>query len=417
MKIAIAKPDFHASGGFEIVVERIAGGLRTRGHVVDLVQVDADASPISDLGVSVDERHVALFRDFFFHLNMVARFERLDLGAYDVVLCTQPPSWAVRHPSKVVLFYHHTRTFYDLFEAIEGVRGHDVALHHLAAFIIRDVDGFYLTPDTPILAGSRRIKQRLADHNGLAACVDVFSAGVDDMFFEYAGPISSGSPLCIGRHEFPKRTELFLHAMLHVTGLEGRLIGSGSFTERLTALDGWLRLEHAAPARGAGPTRSGCHIDDDRLWRDVAIHHPLDGLRAAEATAAERGIHSRVTFLGRLPKNDLLREYASALCVVCPAFDEDYGLTCLEAMALGKPVIACVDGGGYVELIDDGVDGFLVEATGPAIAAAIERLKDPVVAREMGARGREKARGYTWPKAIDHVERALAELLTRARHP
>ena len=72
---------------------------------------------------------------------MVARFERLDAGAYDVVLCTQPASWAVRHPRKVVLFYHHTRTFYDLFEAIEGVRGHDVALHHLAAFIVRDVDG------------------------------------------------------------------------------------------------------------------------------------------------------------------------------------------------------------------------------------------------------------------------------------
>jgi glycosyltransferase involved in cell wall biosynthesis len=139
----------------------------------------------------------------------------------------------------------------------------------------------------------------------------------------------------------------------------------------------------------------------------VAIHHPIDGLRAAEAAAVEQGIPCRVTFLGRLSKDDLLREYASALCVVCPAFDEDYGLTCLEAMALGKPVIACVDGGGYVELIEDGVDGFLVEPTGPAIAKAIERLKDPALAREMGARGRDKARAYTWPKAIDHVERAL----------
>ena len=76
-------------------------------------------------------------------------------------------------------------------------------------------------------------------------------------------------------------------------------------------------------------------------------------------------------------------------------------------MALGKPVIACADGGGYVELIEDGVDGFLVEATGPAIAGAINRLKDPAVARAMGARGREKARAYTWTRAIDHVERAL----------
>ena len=413
MKIAIAKPDFHASGGFEIVVERLAAGLRDRGHQVDLVQVDADASPVSDLGVSVEPSHVALFRDFFFHLNMVARFEALDLAGYEIVLCTQPASWAVRHARKVVLFYHHTRTFYDLFEAIEGVRGHDVALHHLAAFIVRDVDGFFLTPDTPILAGSRRVKQRLADHNGLGANVEVFSAGIDEMFVGYDGPISFESPLCIGRHEFPKRTELFLHAMVHVAGLEGRVLGWGSFTDRLTALDGWLRLQHVEPAAGATPTRSGCHIDDDRLWRDVAIHYPLDRLRAAAAAADARGLRPRVKFLGRTSKDDLVREYASALCVVCPAFDEDYGLTCLEAMALGKPVIACVDGGGYVELIEDGVDGFLVEATGPAIAAAIDRLKDPSLARAMGARGREKARAYTWPRAIDQVERALQDRLRR----
>ena len=413
MKIAIAKPDFHAAGGFEIVVERLASGLRDRGHQVDLVQVDADASPVSDLAVSVEPSHVALFRDFFFHLNMVARFERLDLAAYEIVLCTQPASWAVRHAKKVVLFYHHTRTFYDLFEAIEGIRGHDVALHHLAAFIVRDVDGFFLTPETPILAGSRRVKQRLADHNGLGTNVEVFSAGIDEAFLAYDGPVSFGSPLCIGRHEFPKRTELFLHAMVHVADLEGRVLGWGSFTDRLKALDGWLRLQHVEPPPGGGPTRSGCHIDDDRLWRDVAIHHPIDRLQAANAAAAERGLRPLVKFLGRTSRDDLVREYASALCVVCPAFDEDYGLTCLEAMALGKPVIACLDGGGYVELIDDGVDGFLVEATGPAIAAAIERLKDPALARAMGARGREKAKAYTWPKAIDQLERALQERVRR----
>jgi glycosyltransferase involved in cell wall biosynthesis len=419
MKIAIAKPDFHAAGGFEGVVGRLAAGLRGRGHQVDLVQVDADVSPTSDLGVSVDALHVSLFRDFFFHLNMVARFEQIDVSSYDVVLCTQPASWAVRHPKKVVLFYHHTRTFYDLFEAIESVRGHDVALHHLAAFVVRDVDGFFLTSETPILAGSRRVKQRLADHNGLGASVEVFSAGIDEGFFEYSGPIAFESPLCVGRHEFPKRTELFLHAMLHVADLEGRVLGAGSFTERLTALDGWLRLQHGAPPAGAAPSRSGCHVDDDRLWRDVAIHAPLDRLRAGEADAVARGMGPRVRFLGRGSKDDLVREYASALCVVCPAFDEDYGLTCLEAMAFGKPVIACVDGGGYVELIDDGVDGFLVEATGPAIARAIDRLRDPDLARTMGARGREKANAYTWERAIDHVERTLEERLkaTPSRNP
>jgi glycosyltransferase involved in cell wall biosynthesis len=408
MKVAIVKPDFHAEGGFEIVVARLAAGLRDRGHEVDLVQVDATASPVSHLPVRVDPLHLSLFRDFFFHFNMVARFEALDVASYDVVLCTQPGSWAVKHPRKVVLFYHHTRTFYDLFEAIETVRGHDIALHHLAAFIVRDVDGFFLTPQVPILAGSKRVKQRLADHNGLQDNVEVFSAGVDEAFLEFSGPISFAAPLCVGRHEFPKRTELFLHALAHLPECAGRVLGSGSFSERLVALDGWLRLEHRSPPPDARPTRSGCHLDDDRLWRDVAIHRPLEELRAAESVARSRGLRPRVMFLGRGSKADLLREYSSALCVVCPAFDEDYGLTCLEAMALGKPVVACLDGGGYVELIEDGVDGFLVEATGPAIAAAIARLhNDVALARAMGARGREKATAYTWPRAIDQLDRAL----------
>jgi glycosyltransferase involved in cell wall biosynthesis len=415
MKLAIVKPDFHAEGGFEIVVARLVAGLRERGHQVDLMQVDASANPVSHLSVPVDPSHLSLFRDFFFHLNMVARFEALDVAAYDAVLCTQPASWAVRHPRKVVLFYHHTRTFYDLFEAIETVRGHDIALHHLAAFIVRDVDGFFLTPDVPILAGSQRVKKRLADHNGLHDNVEVFSAGVDEAFLEFAGPVSFEAPLCVGRHEFPKRTELFLHAMAHLPACEGRVLGSGSFTERLVALDGWLRFEHLLPRGDAQPTQSGCHLDDDRLWRDVAIHRPLEELRAAEADALSRGRLPRVTFLGRGSKADLLREYSSALCVVCPAFDEDYGLTCLEAMALGKPVVACRDGGGYVELIEDDVDGFLVEATGPAIAAAIARLRDDVpLARAMGGRGRDKAKAYTWPRAIDQLEHALVE---RARRP
>jgi len=63
--------------------------------------------------------------------------------------------------------------------------------------------------------------------------------------------------------------------------------------------------------------------------------------------------------------------------------------------------------GGYVELIEDGVDGFLVDPTGPAIARAIERLRDVSVAGTMGRRGRQKAQAYTWTRAIDHLERAL----------
>jgi len=72
----------------------------------------------------------------------------------------------------------------------------------------------------------------------------------------------------------------------------------------------------------------------------------------------------------------LRRAMASAVCVVAPAYDEDYGLTAIEAMAAGTPVIVCRDGGGLVELVDHGVTGLVVEPTGAAIATAIRSLTD-----------------------------------------
>jgi len=320
----------------------------------------------------------------------------------------------VVHARKVILFYHHTRSFYDLQDIIETVRGHDIELHQIAAHIVRDVDAQFLTPDVPILAGSHRVKERLAQHNGLTDNVEVFSAGIDDAFLDAGAPQAFESALCIGRHEFPKRTELFLHAMCHVDAIEGRIVGAGSFTDRLKGINASLQLQHLDKPVVPSWDPAGCLIDDHKLWLQQAIHEPMGELQQAQEIHGSRGLKSPVTFLGRLSQDELLREYRSALCVVCPAFDEDYGLTCLEAMACRKPVIACHDGGGYVELIEDGVDGFLVEPNGPGIAAAITRLKDLDLARAMGARGREKARRYTWNRAIDQLERTLTKTASSA---
>ncbi len=407
MKIAIAKPDYKVRGGFEVVVDRLAQGLRDRGHVVDLAQVDVTANAVSHLPIPVTIEQYHMFPDFFFHLNVIRSFEALDLSSYDAVLTTQPGSYAVRHPNKVALFYHHLKFMYDLFDLTLAIRSHNELLFRKATRIIRDIDGLFLTPDLPILAGSHRVKERLRQFNGLEDNVSVFYAGIDESFETYDGAVSFEDPLCVGRLEFPKRPELFIHAMKHLPDLRGRVLGTGSGTERLVAMDGMLTRSHAE-----GP----CEVDDRALWQET--YFELHSDRVAEFTGYLRSgsYRSNVDFLGRLSHEDLLREYAKSLCIVCPAFEEDFGLTCVEAMTLGKPVIACNDGGGYLELIDDGIDGFLVEPTGPAIAEAIAKLQDRDRAREMGAKGREKARQFTWLRAITQVEQALtAGLATSAR--
>ena len=96
--------------------------------------------------------------------------------------------------------------------------------------------------------------------------------------------------------------------------------------------------------------------------------------------------------------------------MVAPAYLEDYGLTVIEAMSAGRPVVVCRDGGGVCLPVVDGVNGFVVEPTGRAIASAVSRLgADPDLARRMGAQARETAAEYTWERAmrqiLDGVER------------
>lgn len=54
--------------------------------------------------------------------------------------------------------------------------------------------------------------------------------------------------------------------------------------------------------------------------------------------------------------------------------------------------------------MEDGVNGFVVEPTGRAIAEAVARLREqPDLAREMGERARETAAEYTWERAMGQI--------------
>src|SRR5690606_31985917 len=109
---------------------------------------------------------------------------------------------------------------------------------------------------------------------------------------------------------------------------------------------------------------------------------------------------SNVEFAGRVSDDALAQRYADAPCVVAPAYQEDYGLTAIEAMALGKPVVVCDDGGGLTGLVTDGRTGLVVEPTPRGIADAVARLvADPDLAAELGANGRERAAELSWANA------------------
>ena len=94
--------------------------------------------------------------------------------------------------------------------------------------------------------------------------------------------------------------------------------------------------------------------------------------------------------------------------MVAPAYDEDDGLTVLEAMAHARPVIVCRDGGGLTALVEDGVNGLVVEPDGASIAAGIARLAgDPELAHAMGLAALETARARTVVRARNQLLEAV----------
>lgn len=87
-----------------------------------------------------------------------------------------------------------------------------------------------------------------------------------------------------------------------------------------------------------------------------------------------RNLPANVRMLEDLSDGELAWCYANARALIAPSH-EDYGLTPLEAGALGTPTLA-LKAGGYLDTVTDGVNGtFFPEPTAQAIAAAVRGTK------------------------------------------
>ncbi len=132
--------------------------------------------------------------------------------------------------------------------------------------------------------------------------------------------------------------------------------------------------------------------------------------------AEEEGVDERVHFLGhRSDVADLTQLYD---VTVLASRAESLPYTLIEAMLLGKPVVAsrC---GGIPEVVEDGVTGTLVPpGDADALAAAvIDLLADPQKARAFGEAGRRRAEErFTVERMLSETFALYEELLDRAGH-
>ncbi len=131
--------------------------------------------------------------------------------------------------------------------------------------------------------------------------------------------------------------------------------------------------------------------------------------------AAARGVADAVHFVGACERP--LEALRAMDLFVHPSWAESFPYVLLEAMTLGRPIVASAVG-GVGEAIEDGVSGWLVAPRDPdALAGALcELLDDRVRARELGERARERAlREFTLEGMIDRLSAVYDELVRPSR--
>ncbi len=400
--LAIVKPSWGSNGGFERHIATLADALAAEFDVTH-VDVDGVTRPSMLWGLPVNGPMLARHDGFFLHAALIERIDRLDLSAFDVVLTTQPSTYLVDHPRKVALFYHQPRQFYDLADRFAEAGFADAELHRLASETIRDMERHRLDRGgTHWLAGSDEVAERLRHWWDIdPEHIEVHRTTPPGGIADPAPATPDGPVVMVSRHEWPKRAGLAVaaaHAMR--TDREVVLIGSGSRLERSRSLDADL---------GAG-ARSVEGLTDNEIWQHAGVMDPA-------WTASTAPPSGRVRFVTDADDAERDRLVAGASVVLCLAHREDHGHTPIEAMALGKPVVICTDGGGLLESVEHEVTGLVADPTPAAVAAAIDGLlDDPARAERFGRAGRERVSGMSWATSAAEVADALRRQLAR-RNP
>jgi glycosyltransferase involved in cell wall biosynthesis len=112
------------------------------------------------------------------------------------------------------------------------------------------------------------------------------------------------------------------------------------------------------------------------------------------------------TFLGFVPDDELARLYRGALCVAYPSLYEGFGIPVLEALACGAAVVTSA--GTAMAEVADGAAVLVDPRDEESIAAGI---REAIAHRdELGRKGPEVARAYSWARSAELTAAVYREL-------
>ena len=133
-----------------------------------------------------------------------------------------------------------------------------------------------------------------------------------------------------------------------------------------------------------------------------------------QALAEAQGVGAQVVFTGRRSREFLKLYYSAADLFVTTPWYEPFGITPLEAMACGTPVIGA-DVGGIRYSVLEGTTGYLVPPNDPQALAgrAAQLLLHPERSRELGRNGIRRVRShFTWQRVARSLDGFYAGVLS-----
>lgn len=141
-------------------------------------------------------------------------------------------------------------------------------------------------------------------------------------------------------------------------------------------------------------------------FRELPYELTMVGIGPEEAALRER-LPPNVELRGWTPREELVRLYGEAAGFLHVG-EEDFGITMVEALAAGAPVIA-LDAGGARDIVRDGVDGVLLaDPTAASLRAAVERVAEAEWDREAL---RARAAEFSRERFVAAMRAALAETM------
>jgi glycosyltransferase involved in cell wall biosynthesis len=271
----------------------------------------------------------------------------------DLVVATKFPSYAVRHPNKVLWLVHQYRQAYDLAGTVYD-RSQLTDLEQAARDKLRELDKKFIGECVGRFAISETVSERLLRYNQLLS-VPLWPPSL--MQERIRAGRYSDKVICFGRLDASKRVSLLLDAAT-------------------------LAPEAQVAIYGAGP--------DEQTLRQQIEH---------------LGLGKRCRLYGHVPEDALIAALAQARAVFYGPYDEDYGYATIEAFLAEKAVITCSDSGEVTRMVQRTGGGWVVEPKAAAIASALRevyRQSDDQLAA-LGRSGASFAHTLSWQHVVDEL--------------